>query len=609
MKFPFEKGNFGNETRVKGERMAMGLGMRGLWARGWAALSRPRVPKVRRKSLGNRLLTVVLLMGLVALGVAAVGGIGARRLSEDVRNVERLSGATQETVSFKSDVAELGQLELRAALQPETLDDLKRPVERSLGDIRDRLDFLTMSSDDQSLIEDLRPVDAAYEKYAEQVRKTMELAAVIAADASDSAARTTLMAHLLTSQAVQADLSDKIQTFNRKSAEAVRQVQATASQTAEQLQIALIAAAALGLLIGGGLAIVIVRRVIVRPLRLITNALQKLADGDLDAEVVGAARRDELGDIARTMAVFKENAQARAQLVEAERRDRSAERQRADRIAHLIKAFEANADAALNRVHGAAEELERTATSLSNTSFSMSEQTTAVAAASEQATVNVEVVASATEQMSASVQEIAQQMETARSVAAEAVNRATAAREMVKTLEEAGGRIGAVVGLISEIAGQTNLLALNATIEAARAGEAGKGFAVVASEVKNLAAQTGRATDEIREQVEGMRASIAAATGTIGEIGTVIERLNEVATTVAGTVEEQAATTREIGRNAHDAAKGTAGVAKSIEHVSAAATSTASGAAQVLGAAQGVSREAELIRDSVQDFISGVRAV
>src|SRR5207237_1395922 len=211
--------------------------------------------------------------------------------------------------------------------------------------------------------------------------------------------------------------------------------------------------------------------------------------------------------------------------------------------------------------------LEAAARTLTKTAEVTQELSGAVAAASEQASANVQSVASATEEMTSSVNEISRQVQESSRIAVEAVKQAQQTDARINELSKAAGRIGDVVKLITAIAEQTNLLALNATIEAARAGEAGRGFAVVASEVKQLASQTAKATDEIGTQIAGMQTATQDSVAAIKEIGGTINRISEIASTIAAAVEEQGAATQEIARNVGEAARGTQQVASNITNV------------------------------------------
>jgi methyl-accepting chemotaxis protein len=233
---------------------------------------------------------------------------------------------------------------------------------------------------------------------------------------------------------------------------------------------------------------------------------------------------------------------------------------------------------------------------------------TTVAAASEEASTNVQSVASATEEMASSVGEISRQVQESARMAGDAVGQARATTERVSELSKAASRIGDVVELINTIAGQTNLLALNATIEAARAGEAGRGFAVVASEVKALAEQTAKATGEIGQQISGIQAATNDSVGAIKEISSTIERLSEISSAIAAAVEEQGAATQEIARNVQQAAQGTQQVSSNITDVQRGATETGTASSQVLSAAQMLSNDSSRLKTEVSKFLTNVRA-
>ena len=269
--------------------------------------------------------------------------------------------------------------------------------------------------------------------------------------------------------------------------------------------------------------------------------------------------------------------------------------------------FEADVKGVVETVSSAATEMQSSAESLTSTAEETNQQSTAVAAASEQATVNVQTVASATEELTASVQEVGRQVQESTRIAEEAVAEAEKTNTQVTGLAAAAQKIGDVVHLINDIASQTNLLALNATIEAARAGDAGKGFAVVASEVKNLATQTAKATEEISQQVAEIQASTNDAVAAIGQIGGTIGKMSEIARTVASSVDEQISATREIAQNIQEAATGTQEVTTNISSVREAAGETGAAATQVLHATKELSKQSEMLKNQVDQFLTEIR--
>jgi methyl-accepting chemotaxis protein len=324
----------------------------------------------------------------------------------------------------------------------------------------------------------------------------------------------------------------------------------------------------------------------------------------------GLGRKDEIGDIAGAVEDFKVKAEQKAR-DEAEakiKQDRILAEQRKADMHRLADSFEAAVGEIVETVSSASTELEASARTLTSTAERGQEVSTAVAAASEEASANVQSVASATEELSSSITEISRQVQESARMAGDAVGQARTTTERVSELSKAATRIGDVVELINTIAGQTNLLALNATIEAARAGEAGRGFAVVASEVKALAEQTAKATGEIGQQISGIQSATQESVGAIKDISGTIERLSEISSAIAAAVEEQGAATQEISRNVQQAAQGTQQVSSNITDVQRGATETGSASSQVLSAAQSLSGDSNRLKLEVGKFLNTVRA-
>jgi methyl-accepting chemotaxis protein len=359
----------------------------------------------------------------------------------------------------------------------------------------------------------------------------------------------------------------------------------------------------------GALIAFLTARSVARPVRGMTESMERLAAGDTSVAIPGVGRADEIGGMAGAVQVFKDNMieaeRLRAEQAETERR--MVEQRKAD-MRRLADEFQEAVGHIVETVSSASTELEAAAGTLTATAETTQRLSTTVAAASEEASANVQSVASATEELTSSVSEIGRQVMESSSIAKEAVTQAQKTDGRINELSHAANRIGDVVKLITAIAEQTNLLALNATIEAARAGDAGRGFAVVAQEVKALAAQTAKATDEISAQIAGMQAATADSVAAIKEIGTTIGRISEIATTIASAVEEQGAATQEISRNVQQAAAGTGEVATHITDVSRGAGETGSASSQVLASAQSLSKESNNLKREVDNFLSTVRA-
>ncbi|MFC5069022.1 methyl-accepting chemotaxis protein [Flaviflagellibacter deserti] len=353
----------------------------------------------------------------------------------------------------------------------------------------------------------------------------------------------------------------------------------------------------------------IVQRRVTRPITQMTDAMAALAAGDMNVEIKGASRSDEIGDMARAVEVFKRDAIERQRLEEeAERMKVQTEADKRRTLSELAQGFNAKVGDLISALVGASERLETTANDMTGTADRTSQQTGVLAESARATGSNVQAVAAATEELSSSANEIGTQVSQTADAARRAVEDVRHTDKTVQALSTSAERIETVVALINDIAARTNLLALNATIEAARAGEAGRGFAVVASEVKDLANQTIKATDEIASQIKELQQATVGAVSAIQSIGSTIERVHEISSAIAAAAEEQHSATTEIASRVAQAAQGTEYVTQSIDEVREAATITGSSASEVLSSARDLAKASTELRREMQTFISGIEA-
>ena len=346
-----------------------------------------------------------------------------------------------------------------------------------------------------------------------------------------------------------------------------------------------------------------------RPVRRMAQVMKELASGKLDVAVPATARRDEIGEMARTVETFKQSL-ADNQRLQGEQTDmlKQASEDRKKARNELAASFEAEVSKSIGEMAQTTQNMARSAQAMSGTAQDNVSRSGAVEHTAGQVSDNVQSVAAAVEELAASIREISQQVNNSSSVASTAADRARSAVERVNALVSTAEQIGSVITLINDIASQTNLLALNATIEAARAGEAGKGFAVVASEVKNLAMQTAKATEEISTQVQAIQHSTGTAAAEISEIAKTIEQINQIGGTVAAAVTEQEAATGEISRAVTQAATGTSELRGNIQTVAESARRSGQTASDMANAVSLVGQRCDELQLRVDDFLKRVRA-
>src|SRR5882762_8032199 len=365
----------------------------------------------------------------------------------------------------------------------------------------------------------------------------------------------------------------------------------------------------LGIAVISGSIAWIIGRSISRPLGQLGARMRALADGALDGDIPGIGRGDEVGAMAATVQIFKDNAVRIRGLEEAEAATQArAKAERHAAMENIASDFERSVTGIVRSVSTAAAGMQTTAQSMTATASDASARAATVGSASESASNNVGTVAAAAEELSSSVTEISRQVTRSSEIASKAVGDAERTNATVQALSTGAEKIGEVVKLIHSIAAQTNLLALNATIEAARAGESGRGFAVVASEVKALANQTAKATEEISAQVAAMQASTSEAVSSIGGITETIAQMSEITISISTAVDQQGDATREIARNIQSVAAGSSEISAHIGGVTSAAAATGKAATDVLSNARELDNQSGMLRNAVDEFLVKVRA-
>ncbi len=555
----------------------------------------------------------VLIMAVFSLLIAWLGVSVVQKIDkmtdEGIGMLER-SGAVSDMLS---QIVILNRSEFRAAadLKESVIQESLKTIEERIIVTNQSVTFLEKNTPAGTRESELlKAVLDQWRKYEAELPNTIQAlkeVSVLPPEALE-AKRSSMLKEANTSRGIALLLEQEMSEYKRYLTSEVTQQGQIAGEMVSSTTRNLWLAAVGAIILGSILAFMISRFGIVSPIRATVGDLKSLADGQLNIDVHGIQRHDEIGDIAKTMLVFKENGLRVKQLQEEqESQKQQAEIEKRQTMNELADSFDTSVRKIVETVASAATEMQASSAVLTDIADQTSHQAEDAAAASERSTVNVQTVASAAEELSSSISEISRQIGTSSQVAGTAAVQAQKTDALVQGLAESAQKIGEVVSLINDIANQTNLLALNATIEAARAGDAGKGFAVVASEVKNLANQTARATEEIGAQIAAVQQATTDSVGAIREITTIIEQINEVTGSIAAAVEEQSAATQEIARNVQEASSGVQEVSANITQVNRASGESGQAASQVNQAASELSQQSETLMTEVTSFIHRVR--
>ncbi|WP_207459502.1 methyl-accepting chemotaxis protein [Azospirillum sp. SYSU D00513] len=560
--------------------------------------------------IAKKIFLLIGLLSMVTLVVGLTGISGIRLLEESAMRIDSTGEEALIGARVNQNVIALNRSEFGLAAFPEAdqVRNIEAIIQEQKTQLHERVARLRETANPEQAVM-LQEIERAYAAYERQLDLTLEAARAQGGKVEVSEAQRVIREAALQGRKAAGDLQTAVRAYAdhaaQRSTQIAEEAHVTGARTERVMMLVAFGGLAGGIIAGWALA----RFTIGNPLARSITSLRALADGDLSVEIYGTGRKDEIGQVADAMQVFKVNLLRTRQLEEeAKAAEERAEQERRAAMMRLADEFEATVQGVVETVSAAATQLQSNAQSMSAIAAQTTNQATAVAAATEQASSNVQTVAAASEELGASIDEISRQVSQSARMSGEAVVEAEQTNHRVEGLATAAQRIGDVVSLIQSIASQTNLLALNATIEAARAGEAGKGFAVVAGEVKSLASQTAKATEEIAAQVAEIQSQTQGAVEAIRNIGQTITGVSDISAAIAAAVEEQSAATQEIGRNVQQAARGTEEVASNIAGVSGAANEAGAASSQVLAAATQLSREAGVLKSEVKAFIGRVRA-
>jgi methyl-accepting chemotaxis protein len=579
------------------------------------------MPGLRNLTLKSKLYAIITMLGLVP-GVATAVSYFLMKANDEAQVA--LDRASQGTIHLEhiNGLVYAVVMESRGiymSADAKQAEPFARNMAKQLAELRNRADAWRMNAieSERARIDTLSAsIDEFVRFRTEMIRLAAEVSTAAARTFGDNDANRTVRSGL------NKQLDELARAYEQHIARAYRQIERNKDMNLTfQFGLAVIAVAALAI------GLMLVRGALIRPLLELKALMQRIAGNDLAGAIPGLARHDEIGDMARTIEVFRNNAVERQELqasseamrqeeaqhtkqleklVQEVRATRAQEAEQNDTLEQLLRKFRGIITNVIGSLGNETAGMRAAAGTLGNVASTVAEKADAAAAASDGAAGSAQTVAAATEQLSSSIKEISSQAQRASAIVSEAAGSASASDRDVQSLADAVARIGAVTEIISSIAAQTNLLALNATIEAARAGDAGRGFAVVANEVKQLAGQTAKATQEITDQVSGIQASTTMAVRSIRAIAAKVGEIEHLNTAIAAAIEEQEAATQDIARNVALAAGGSRSAVASVSAVTTAAAGTNQEARRVLSASETLSGVTTELSQSAEAFLAAV---
>jgi methyl-accepting chemotaxis protein len=558
--------------------------------------------KLAKPSIATKLYVIFALLATVTVVLAAVAILGANRhvaMTKEfestfigAENVERIDSLIYAVV-----------MESRGIYMSPDIDTAKKFADGltgfndQIGSVVEGWQTSVLPEDASVFAEFAARVKKFQDFRRELVRRGTEISPASGREWGDNDANRTVRTALTN------DLDMLGRLYSNRSRSVYARIERAMETTAIEMMV--LGTAALMLAMFGAL---VIHRSIARPLADVTRVTEAVADGDVVLAVPYGDRSDEIGALARSIAVFQGAMNRNAELNKTVRSDAEAKALRQEQISSEINRFGSEIEASLSELGRLFEQMLAASSRLTDAADLASSKTAGAAAASGEASTNVRDIASAADELAASVSEIDRQVAQSNAITAKAVNEAARTNDAVKELDEAGRRIGDVIKLITDIAEQTNLLALNATIEAARAGEAGRGFAVVAGEVKALSSQTAKATDEIGAQIVAMQGATQRSIQAIAGIERTIGEIGEISNAIATAVTEQGAATQEIARSVEVAACRTNDTVAEVVRVGEATENTRASATSVTTLANDLAAAAGKIRAQVDQFFGKLRA-